>query len=55
VNGQLNASANSLEHYLDLIDIALADKKRVRSIVKRAPDGSGGPHQLLQDMDISHG
>jgi hypothetical protein len=43
------------EHYLDLIDIALSDKQRARSVVKKDPDESYEAHELLQDMEISRG
>lgn len=44
-----------LEHYLDLIDIALADKTRARTIIKRDPEEANGTDELLREMDISHG
>jgi hypothetical protein len=41
------------EHYLDLIDIALSDKQRARSVVKKDSDESHEAHELLQDMEIN--
>jgi hypothetical protein len=43
------------EHYLDLIDIALSDKQRARSVVKKDPDQAHEAQELLQDMEISRG
>jgi len=43
------------EHYLDLIDAALSDKKRARAAIKRDPEEPRGPQELLRDMDISQG
>ncbi len=43
------------EHYLDLVDIAIADKTRTRTALKRDPEESHGTDELLREMDISHG
>ncbi len=43
------------EHYLDLIDIALSDKQRARSVLKNDPDQAHEAQELLQDMEISRG
>lgn len=41
------------EHYLDLIDITLAEKTRARTVIKRDPEEPHGPDELLREMDIS--